>query len=59
MFFVVQSDVPTIELPAAPYDGVLTHDMSPISQEHQQHQQQQPATPKDLPPSYESLFPDR
>lgn len=52
-----RSDVPTIELPTAQsYDGVLTHDLSPISQEHQQ---QQPATPKDLPPSYESLFPDR
>ncbi|TDG51469.1 hypothetical protein AWZ03_001929 [Drosophila navojoa] len=54
-----RSDVPTIELPTATsYDGVLTQDMSPVSQGRYQ-QQQQPATPKDLPPSYESLFPDR
>ncbi|XP_034107948.1 uncharacterized protein LOC117570423 [Drosophila albomicans] len=57
-----RTDVPTIELPTAPtYDGMLTHDLSPNSQEHHQQQQQlqEPATPKDLPPSYESLFPDR
>ncbi|KAH8301551.1 hypothetical protein KR059_005631 [Drosophila kikkawai] len=49
----LQSDVPTIELPtAAQYDDGVLH-------EHDLQQQQQPATPKDLPPSYESLFPDR
>ncbi|EDW02163.1 uncharacterized protein LOC6559486 [Drosophila grimshawi] len=60
----VRSDVPTIELPSAPsYDGVLAHDLSPVSPDHHQHhhqqQQQQPGTPKDMPPSYESLFPER
>ncbi|KAH8285000.1 hypothetical protein KR054_003777 [Drosophila jambulina] len=50
-----RSDVPTIELPtAAQYDDGMLHEHDP-----QQQQQQQPATPKDLPPSYESLFPDR
>ncbi|XP_030381861.1 uncharacterized protein LOC115629519 [Scaptodrosophila lebanonensis] len=50
-----RSAVPTIELPSAPsYDGVMAHDLAQIPQD-----QQQPPTPKDLPPSYESLFPER
>jgi len=50
---IFQSDVPTIELPpTVQYDDSVLH-------EHDSQQQQQPATPKDLPPSYESLFPER
>ncbi|EDW77227.1 uncharacterized protein Dwil_GK22255 [Drosophila willistoni] len=46
-----RSDVPTIELPTAPsYDDVGVVTSEP---------EQQSTTPKDLPPSYESLFPDR
>ncbi|ALC42709.1 CG18870 [Drosophila busckii] len=53
-----RSDVPTIELPTATaYDRVIIPDLSPISQDRAQ--QQESPTPKDSPPSYESLFPDR
>ncbi|XP_055837668.1 uncharacterized protein LOC129906060 [Episyrphus balteatus] len=44
-------DVPTIELPQTPFEGFIT----PV--EDPDHPL--PPTPKDLPPSYESLFPDR
>ncbi|XP_055919653.1 uncharacterized protein LOC129951493 [Eupeodes corollae] len=44
-------DVPTIELPQTPNEGFIT------SVEDPDHPL--PPTPKDLPPSYESLFPDR
>lgn len=41
-----QLDVTAFEIPTAPNSDAISH-------EHQ------PQTPKDLPPSYESLFPDR
>ncbi|BFG03728.1 uncharacterized protein DMAD_02914 [Drosophila madeirensis] len=48
----VRSDVPTIELPTAP-------EYADVESREQDAQQQPPMTPKDMPPSYESLFPDR
>ncbi|XP_036330549.1 uncharacterized protein LOC118742520 [Rhagoletis pomonella] len=51
-----QIDTPVIELPIAPSfsDAITTN----IGHELD-NQRQPPQTPKDLPPSYESLFPDR
>ncbi|XP_065368310.1 uncharacterized protein LOC135960840 [Calliphora vicina] len=53
-----QREVPVIELPAAPSFGSAS--TVPVHSLEMNHQQQQgEETPKDLPPSYESLFPDR
>uniref|UniRef100_A0A1B0FMV3 Uncharacterized protein n=1 Tax=Glossina morsitans morsitans TaxID=37546 RepID=A0A1B0FMV3_GLOMM len=55
-------NVPIIEMPMPPnFDDVFSsHTANSNSNNHYpQPQQEQQITPKDLPPSYESLFPDR
>ncbi|XP_023301594.2 uncharacterized protein LOC111683725 [Lucilia cuprina] len=52
-----QRDVPVIELPTAPTFNTVT--AAPVLSLEMNHQQTGEETPKDLPPSYESLFPDR
>ncbi|XP_053966042.1 uncharacterized protein LOC128868226 [Anastrepha ludens] len=53
-----QRETPVIELPTAPaFSDAITSGIE--YEQDNQRQRQQPQTPKDLPPSYESLFPDR